>query len=255
MSTTINAALSGIPALDRTDLERKVTLEARHWWYRGRWAVVAAALERVGVRAAGAILDAGCGTGHGASLLAPLGPVAGADVNAAAVRIARERGVDAHCAPLAQLPFAASRFELVACLDVLEHIDDDAAALRELHRVMVSGARLVVTVPAYPKLLGEHDRAAGHRRRYSRRALLEAAAAAGFSPVLVTHFNSILLPIAAAVRVAHRRHSSAPQSDLLRTPAGLDGPLSLPMRAEARMIRAGLTLPAGLSILAVLVKS
>lgn len=254
MSATLDEAVRGIPVLDRTDLTRKVTLEDRHWWYRGRRAVVSAALDRAGMRSASAVLDAGCGTGHNHGLLAPLGPVTATDLNPEAVRIARGRGIDACCSPLEQLPFGDSRFELVVCLDVLEHIDDDAAALRELHRVMRSGGTLVVTVPAYPGLLGEHDQAAGHVRRYSRRLLVERADGLGLRPVFVTHFNSILLPVAAALRMAHRRATAAPKSDLVRTPAALDGPLSLPMRLEARLIRAGLDLPAGLSILTVLTK-
>jgi SAM-dependent methyltransferase len=254
VSAAVDDPVRGIPALDCTDLARKVTLENRHWWYRGRRAVVSAALDRVGMRSASAILDAGCGTGHNLGLLAPLGPVIGVDLNPKAVRIAEDRGMDALCAPLERLPFTGSRFELAVCLDVLEHVKDDAAALRELDRVICSGGALVVTVPAYPSLMGEHDQAAGHVRRYSRSLLLKRANALRLRPVLMTHFNSILLPIAAAVRMTHRRASAAPKSDLVRTHAAMDGALSLPMRVEARLIRAGLDLPAGLSILAVLVK-
>lgn len=252
--SAVDKAVRGIPALDRTDLASKLRLEGRHWWYRGRHAVLSAALDRVGIRSASAVLDAGCGTGHNLGLLAPIGPVTGADLNPEAVRIARTRGIDACCAPLEALPFAASRFDLAVCLDVLEHVDDDTAALGELRRVTRNGGTLVLTVPAYPALAGEHDQAAGHVRRYSRRVLLERADAVGLRPVLVTHFNLILLPIAVAVRTAHRRESAFPKSDLVRTPAALDGVLNMPMQFEARLIRAGVDLPAGLSILTVLVK-
>jgi SAM-dependent methyltransferase len=247
--------LSGIPSLDSKDLEGKLDLEARHWWYRGRRAVLRSALGRLGLGGGEAVLDAGCGTGHNVGVLGTFGRVVGADINPQAVRVARRRGVDAHCASVEQLPFSSEQFDFVACLDVLEHVQDDAAALSELRRVTRPGGVLVLTVPAWPALFGEHDRAAGHLRRYRAQDLLDVSAVAGWRRLVLTHFNSLLFPAAAVHRWLRRTHTGEAVSDLVRTPAGWNEVLSWPMRLEARIVGAGIDLPFGLSILLGLVKA
>ena len=109
-----------------------------------------------------------------------------------------------------------------------------------------------MTVPAYQALWSWHDVVNRHFRRYDSASLRVAARAAGWDVVRDTHFNSVLLAPAAAVRLAQRRRRTHPRSDLELTPLALDGLLELPLRLEARLLRAGLRLPAGLSLLAVL---
>jgi SAM-dependent methyltransferase len=198
------------------------------------------------------VLDAGCGTGHNLDVLRPFGAVSGVDLNRDAVALASARGVNAQCASITRLPFQDRRFGLVACLDVLEHVDDDEAALRELRRVTARKGALILTVPAYPSLVSEHDRAAGHVRRYSPPGLRRLLRTTGWREVLTTHFNSLLLPVAAAHRRLRRTRSSNPRSDLLRGPPAFDSILVWPLRLEARLIQLGARLPAGLSLLVVL---
>jgi len=242
-----------VPALDRHGLATRARLEQRHWWFRGRRIVLEAALSRVRPAAAAEVLDLGAGTGATLDWLAPYGAAVGVEVNPLAVAWARSRGHQVELASAEQLPFDAGRFDLITCLDVLEHVADDAAALAEARRVAASDALLLVTAPAYPHLFAGHDVAAGHRRRYRRGELLELARAAGWRPQLVSHFNAILLPIAVARRLFDRTNGrTRARSDLWATPAALDGPLRLPLQFEAVLLRRGLCLPAGLSILAAL---
>jgi SAM-dependent methyltransferase len=152
-----------------------------------------------------------------------------------------------------RLPFGDGVFSLVTCLDVLEHLDDDRAALRELRRVTAPGGALVVTVPAYQLLWSAHDERNLHRRRYRAGGLASVAESAGWVIERQTYFNSLLLAPAALVRLADRARGREPtSSDLDRTPARLDALLETPMRLEAWLIGRGLRLPAGLSALAVL---
>jgi SAM-dependent methyltransferase len=237
-----------------SEFRAMVEAEERHWWYRGRRQVLAAELDRLTLPSHPCILDAGCGSGRTLDDLARRGTVSGADVNPVAVELARSRGHDVHVAAVEQLPWPDVRFDLVTCLDVLEHTNDDRRALAELCRVSRPHAYLMVTVPAYPRLWSSHDVANEHRRRYRARTLRAVAADAGWAWQRSTFFNSILLPPAALIRLAEqmRPPRPRPKSHLALTPRRLNGVLEMTLRAEARLVRSGARLPAGLSLLAVL---
>jgi SAM-dependent methyltransferase len=235
--------------MEREVYRQMYELEDRHWWFRGRRAVIRALAERAlgGGPRGGAVrvLDAGCGTGRNVADYAALGPATGADPSREAVEFCRERGLERVVqAGVEALPFDDASFDLVLATDVLEHVDDDAAALRELRRVAAPGGALVATVPAYRWLWSAQDVALHHRRRYARRELVERARAAGWEPHVATHFNTLLLPAVVAGRALRRGRPG----ELEATPGWLDAPLSLPMRAEAKLIARGGRLPAGVSI-------
>lgn len=221
-------------------------MEDRHWWFRGRWAVVEALLARTQLPASPRILDAGCGTGGNLQRYARLGEVEGVDPAPEAVKFCRERGFDAVQAGLEELPFEDERFDLIAATDVLEHIAAEHEALHELRRIAAPNAVLLLTVPAYMWLWSEEDVNLHHQRRYTKTRLRQAVERAGWKPHIATYFNSLLLPPIAVARRLPKR--STGQADLDRTPPSLDGLLSLPMRLEARLIRAGVSLPAGVSV-------
>lgn len=223
-------------------------LEERHWWFRGRRAVVRAILDRVRVPAGPRVLDAGCGTGRNLQEYARLGAVQGVDPSPRAIELCRRRGItDVAVAGLEDLPFDSDSFELVCTTDVLEHVEDDRAALLELRRVTAPGGILLATVPAHRWLWSDADVALGHYRRYTRPELAERVREAGWHPELLTHFNTLLLPPIALARRLRRRPGKG-DDELRATPRRLDLPLSLPMRGEAALIRRGLRLPAGSSI-------
>jgi SAM-dependent methyltransferase len=234
---------------------RGVTLsvEDRHWWYLGRRRIVTAVLARLNLPKPARVLDAGCGGGGNLGALALFGAVTGLEPapEAAAAARAREIGevVDGS---VEAMPFADGSFDVSTALDVIEHLDDDVAGLRELRRVTGPRGHLLVTVPAYQWLWGPHDVANEHRRRYARPSLLAAAEDAGWRPIRLSYFNCLLLPAVAAHRLLQRRRigDEAPEvSDFERTPAWLDPVLELPLRAESAAIAAGLRIPAGLSLL------
>lgn len=239
------------------ELERfTFEVEERHWWYRGRRAVLEAVLDDLALPPGLRILDAGCGSGRNMLALAARGAVTGVELAPESLRIAgaRQLGPVLPGSLEEPLPFADGAFDLAVALDVLEHVRDDAAALGELARVVAPGGRLLVTVPQYDWLWGEHDVLSHHHRRYTRPLLLARAAAAGFSPERVTAFNSALLPAVAVARFVQRgRRRAQPASDLGRTPQGpVNGFLERVIRAEAALIRRGRNLPVGVSLLAVL---
>jgi SAM-dependent methyltransferase len=225
-------------------------LEDRHWWFRGRRAVIWSLLRRAGLPPSPRIIDAGCGTGRNLVEFGRLGEAEGVDSSDEAVAFCRRRGLrSVRRAPLDALPYDDGRFGLILATDVIEHLDDDRRALAELRRVAASGARLVVTVPAYEWLWSEHDVSMHHRRRYTLAGLQAATAAAGWRPVVRSYFFSLLLPAVAAVRLGRRLLPGRREwSDLALAPGFLGRALELPMRAEARLIERGVRLPAGVSV-------
>jgi SAM-dependent methyltransferase len=146
-------------------------------------------------------------------------------------------------------------FDLITCLDVIEHVEDDVGGFSAMLHAARPGAFLVVTVPAYQWLWSEHDRLNHHYRRYSRDTLVAAAERAGWECMTTTYFNLLLLPPAAVYRLLEGsgidRLRPASRSVLTTTPRGLSRLLEIPLRLESRLLAAGVRLPAGLSLLGV----
>jgi SAM-dependent methyltransferase len=234
-------------------------MEERHWWFRSRRRVLWALVERAGVRPSPRILDAGCGTGRNMVEFARLGSAEGVDLSPQAVEFCHRRGLHGvRRAAIEELPYEDGRFNLVLATDVIEHLEDEGPALEELRRVTAGDGRLIVTVPAYNWLWSNHDTSWHHFRRYTRRLLAERVRAHGWEPVVETYFYSSLLPPVAAVRTFQRLRGGAGangtgdgKSDLHLSPTALDRWLEMPVRAEARLIRRGASLPAGVSVGAV----
>jgi 2-polyprenyl-3-methyl-5-hydroxy-6-metoxy-1,4-benzoquinol methylase len=249
--------------MDQRELDAMLAHDEHHWWYRGRRRVIAAELEQLGLPPGARILDAGCGSGRTLQELARFGAVSGVELDESAAQVARERGLgEVHTGRLEELPFEDGEFDLVTCLDVIEHTPDDVVTLRELRRVTKAGGHALITVPAYQSLWSAHDVVNRHFRRYNRRTLRAAATGAGWEVDHLSGFNSLLLAPAAAVRLARRRHIAQVatesaggveyRSDLTVGPSWLNGALERPLRWEAAWLRRGRRLPGGLSLLALL---
>ena len=231
-----------------------LAVEDQHWWYRGRRRIVVDVVAALPLPPQPQILDAGCGSGRNMVELSDFGTAVGLEPSRRGAEVARARGVgDVVVAGIDTMPFDDSRFDLITCLDVLEHIEDDRGALRQLRRVARPGAVLLVTVPAYPLLWSSHDELNRHCRRYTRAELLRRAFEARWRPLRTTYFNALLLPVAAVWRLGERlRPGRAPAtSELKRTPAALDWLMEQPLRAEAALLRSGRRIPAGLSLVGV----
>lgn len=243
--------------MDERLLKRMLELDEHHWWYRGRRRVIRVELDRLPLPADAVILDAGCGSGRTLEELLDYGIVHGLELNEEAASAARGRGVgEVRVGRLERIPWEDDRFDLITCLDVLEHVADDRLALSELRRVSKPGGWLLATVPAYQALWSSHDEANHHHRRYERATLRAAAADTGWEMRRLTSFNTILFAPAAAVRLARRRRKNRDGDgrdfDLRMGPGWLNRALERPMRLEARWLASGRTLPAGLSLLAIL---
>jgi SAM-dependent methyltransferase len=240
-------------------------IEGVHWWFRGRRRILLELLDReLPATPDGrprAILDVGCGTGTMVTHLGRYGDVTGIEASPEAVAFCHQRGVtNVQRADGEVLPFADASFDLVTALDVIEHIDDDAGALSEMHRVLRPGGRMLVTVPAFPFLWSAHDEVNRHFRRYVRPQLEERVRQAGLRPARVTYFNAFLFPAVAAVRVLRLNRLGGNRRQEQRSDFTLSHGRQLGNRALTRLfgaeapVVARRDLPFGVSLLCLAVK-
>ena len=116
---------------------------------------------------------------------------------------ALDAAVEAGVSPLPALPgIERGAYDLVAVLDVVEHIEDDVAALAAMKTLLKPGGKILIAVPAHQWLWSAHDVVNHHHRRYSKATLRAAITAAGLKPARLSYFNSLLFPLAAAARIA-----------------------------------------------------
>lgn len=229
------------------DLHR---IERELWWYRGRRLACRALLRRhLGTAPGRRVLDVGCGTGFNFRMLGEFGEVAGVEPSAEGLAYCRERGLGVQQAGADALPFPEASFDLVTALDVVEHLDDDLAGLREFHRVLRPGGHVLLTVPALPMLYGEHDRIVHHRRRYLKRGLDELVQGGGFELVHSTYTNMLVLPLVMAVQLAVRLLPRRPHVEMGLPPAPVNRALWAISRLELPFVL-GPGLPIGLSLVA-----
>jgi SAM-dependent methyltransferase len=240
--------------MDRDYEHQTHQAEDRHWWYRGRRKVLDGVIAGLGLPADPRILDAGCGSGRFMVELSKLGLVTGVELSDTSVALARQRELgEVVAGSVLEMPFADGSFDLAVSLDVIEHLEDDLAALRELRRTVAPGGALLVTVPAYQWLWSGHDEINHHHRRYTRRSLQQVAERAGWHQSRTTYFNSLLLPVAILLRVLDRVSTKTTESslDLWVPPEPVNWVLERPLTLEAALIARGGRIPAGLSLLAV----
>jgi SAM-dependent methyltransferase len=239
--------------MDRIIFDRMAALDQTHWWYVARRKILSDLIAREIKPVKGVqILEIGCGTGHNFPVLTRFGHVDALEIDDSARAIASERlGRAVGSTPLPELSGVAdASYDLIALLDVLEHIEGDLAALSSIRAKLRPGGHVLLTVPANQWMWSAHDAVHHHHRRYNRSTLSKVVAAAGLRVQMVSHFNSLLFPLAAAVRIAGKitgreeaddAQPAAPLNSLFKAVFGLE-----------RHLVGRVPLPFGVSLVAVL---
>jgi SAM-dependent methyltransferase len=238
--------------MDRAIYDRMAEIDGAHWWFVARRRIVAALIARqVPLRADARILEVGAGTGSNIAMLQRFGRVDGIEPDAAARVLASRRGgirVTGGLLPDG-VEIEDGAYDLIVLLDVLEHIEDDVGSLQMLAGKLAPGGRMVLTVPAAPWMWSAHDVAHHHKRRYTAGSLRRAFAAGGFRVRHMSHFNSLLYPLVAAVRLAGRLTGREGGDDAM-PPAPVNALLGALFGAERHWVTWA-SFPAGVSLLAV----
>lgn len=239
--------------MERAVFDRMAEHDQVHWWYVARRRILAGLIARgADLPADARILEIGCGTGHNFEMLKGFGRLDGLEIDDAARAIASKRlGHAVGNAPLPDLPGVPDRaYDLIALLDVLEHVDGDEAALRSIAAKLSPGGRILVTVPAYQWMWSGHDLAHHHKRRYTKRRLRKVAEAAGLNVRAIGYFNSLLFPLAAAVRLVGKAVGKSTSDDTL-PPKPLNRLFQAVFGLERHVV-GRVPFPAGVSIFAML---
>jgi SAM-dependent methyltransferase len=197
--------------MEPDEYARIAAAEDDHWWYRNTRALMADLLKpwlRTGQR----ILDAGCGPGGNGAWLARHGTVVGVDLSLDALGFAQASRPETLPvqAGLTDLPFAADSFDVAVAITVVTCVPDDAAALRELARVLVPHGALLLFEPAFDALRRAHDMTVHSIHRYRRHDLAALAVDAGLRVQRSTYAYSFLAPPAAVLHVVERRAVDSP---------------------------------------------
>lgn len=221
-------------------IEELARHERSYWWHVGRRDIIRTFLQDIHLPPSATIVDVGCGPGLNLALLGHYGTVIGVDPNAAARQYASETaGARVLDGSATSLPFPDRSVDLLTCLDVLEHVEDDRAALREFFRVLRPGGTVLLLTPAYQFLWSEHDEALDHVRRYTLSHLHQKFDRAGllvhrrtycittlFLPILVFRFFRSVI-----------RQTGKPQTSYLPLPNALNQLGIGLLRFEAFLLR------------------
>jgi SAM-dependent methyltransferase len=238
--------------MERIVYDQMAALDQRHWWYVARREVLAALIRRT-VRPAkdAVILEVGCGTGHNLAMLGRFGSVDALELDPEARKLAKKRlGKSVLSAPLPEMKGVPERhYDLVAALDVIEHLDDDRAAIESIARRLKPGGKLLMTVPAHQWMWSAHDVANHHQRRYSHAGLRRLFDGTPLRLDASGYFNSLLFPLAIADRIGSKLRGKD-SADVTLPPAWLNRPLERAFALERHAI-GRVPLPPGLSLFAV----
>ncbi len=255
MATTLNDVTASLPReMEQHTYSIMYEVEGKHWWFIGRRKIISEFVERA-CREIGKlrprILDVGCGTGANLQMLSRFGVAEGVDVSPAALDFCRARGLSkVRQGAAEELPYEDAAFDLVTGLDVVEHLDDDIAGLKEMHRVLRPDGRAVLFVPAFMFLWGVQDDISHHRRRYTLPELKRRLTEAGLTVERASYANLTFFAPILIGRGLMRLFGWRPASENNITIGALNGLLGRILGAESWWLRR-MNFPFGVSIICV----
>src|SRR5687768_4507576 len=255
-------------------------VEDSHWWFVGRRAILEGFMRQIVDRlnsppykegmdaalggqggspgasgksveaAALRILDVGCGTGANIEMLSQFGTAEGVDVSDDALEFCRKKGLTVQKGLAETLPYPDETFDITTALDVIEHLDDDIAGLKEMHRVTKIGGYSLIFVPAFMWLWGVQDDISHHRIRYTRKQIVERLEKAGFTVERATYANFTFFAPVLGGRTIMKLTGIKPESENNINISALNGAFGKLFSAERFWLK-NRNFPFGVSIVVV----
>jgi SAM-dependent methyltransferase len=230
-------------------------VEDTHWWFVGRRAILETFLKQIIQNPKSKIedpriLDVGCGTGANLEMLSQFGSAEGVDVSDEALEFCRKKGLAVQKGLAETLPYPDETFDITTALDVVEHLDDDIAGLKEMHRATKSGGYSLIFVPAFMWLWGVQDDISHHRIRYTRKQIVEQLEKAGFEVERATYANFTFFAPILAGRTLMGITGIKPESENNITISALNGVFGKVFSAERFWLK-NFNFPFGVSIVVV----
>ncbi|MBK9214747.1 MAG: class I SAM-dependent methyltransferase [Chloracidobacterium sp.] len=230
-------------------------VEGSHWWFVGRRAILESFLESIVSRLETSdsrlrVLDVGCGTGANIEMLSQYGDAEGVDVSDDALEICRRKGLKVEKGLAERLPYNDGAFDVTTALDVIEHLDDDVAGLKEMHRVTRGGGYSLFFVPAFMWLWGVQDDISHHRIRYTRKQIVERIENAGYTVERATYANWTFFAPILGGRVIMKLTGIKPASENNINVSALNGVFGKLFSAERFWLKK-FNFPIGVSIVVV----
>lgn len=226
-------------------------LEQTYWWFVGRRFIVKKLLEKYfkQFKKEPFILDLGCGTGGNYEVFKNFGKVVGLDNSEKAIFFAREKDYSEIIkGDATDLDFLNKKFDCIAVLDVLEHIDNDEIVLQKCLDILRPQGILLLTVPAYQWLWSQHDEALGHKRRYLKSNLVNKVKSKGFDILSASYVITFLFPLIALYRLFNRIRANRQETTYVMVPPLINYFFIQFLRLEAVILKMGLRFPFGTSI-------
>jgi len=230
-------------------------LEDEHWWFQGRATIVLHLIRHfclLGKQGQG--LDIGCGTGMMLQKLNALCPSVGIDSSNLAIDYAKKRGLEnVFCGKLTDLGLNKQVFQIALLLDVIEHVEDDIALLKQVYECLLPSGSVVITVPAYPWLWSQHDVISHHYRRYTPSSLKRALQCSGFRIRKMSFFNTFLFLPAMIKKYMDRNKPLDPSATIPKVSPWLNSILKFIFASERHLLPY-INYPFGISIIAIAIK-
>lgn len=245
--------------MEISEFEKMYQDDRHHWWYLSRQRIIINYMKRFYCKDSNLrILDLASACGANLDYFSKYGKVIGTDISPESLKFSKMNDSslfvqgDAH-----NLPFVNNSFDLVLGIDCLEHFENDTEVIWQIHQLLKSGGRFVVTVPAYMQLWSKHDEAFHHLRRYTASKIREILVANGFTLEFCTYWTFSLLPLLYVFRKAKRylRCNDNAKSDFfLKLPVLIEKCLSLIQYLESVPVKYGFSFPCGANLFCVAIK-
>ena len=237
-------------------------LERKHWWFTARLNILESVLKdkilnnHIGINLK--ILNVGVATGATSQMLSKYGSVTSLEYDKDCCEfLLNKTGIKAINASVNDMPFNNEEFDIVCSFDVIEHVEHDEQAVNEIKRVLKKDGTTYTTVPAYNFLWGDHDVVNHHYRRYTKSRYRNLFIKNNISTVYSTYFNFWLFIPIALVRISMKsinkikpsKNTKVTDNEGLNSNKTIGSILGTIFKSEKHLLKLGIRLPFGVSIL------